>query len=72
MLGDYIDDDNQGFLRIPVEFVDQFGTEGVIEAIRSRIGSEALVYLSIDIDVLDPAFAPGKICILLSRNPTHV
>ena len=40
---------------------DEFQTEGIdkiVERIKSRVGDNAL-YLSIDIDVLDPAFAPG-------------
>jgi arginase family enzyme len=31
----------------------------VIEAIKERVGDNR-VYISVDIDVLDPAFAPGK------------
>ena len=40
---------------------DEFQTEGIdkiVERIRNRVGNNSL-YLSIDIDVLDPAFAPG-------------
>jgi agmatinase len=55
----FAEDDRQGFLRISTEDIDDVGTAGVIEIIRNRIGTESLVYLSIDIDVLDPAFAPG-------------
>ncbi|KAF2438003.1 Arginase/deacetylase [Karstenula rhodostoma CBS 690.94] len=56
---DFLDDDRQGFMRIPADAVDTVGTDGVIDAIRQKIGTELPVYLSIDIDVLDPAFAPG-------------
>lgn len=38
--------------------IDTIGTQGIIERIRERVGDN-LVYLSIDIDVLDPAFAPA-------------
>ncbi len=38
--------------------IDRIGIDGVIERIRTRVG-EHPVYVSIDIDVLDPAFAPG-------------
>lgn len=38
--------------------IDTIGTQGIIERIRQRVGDN-LVYLSIDIDVLDPAFAPA-------------
>ena len=40
---------------------DEFQTEGIdkiVKRIRNRVGNNPL-YLSIDIDVLDPAFAPG-------------
>ncbi|KAI5777594.1 Ureohydrolase, partial [Geopyxis carbonaria] len=56
---DYIDDDRQGFLRIPADAIDDIGVAGILELIHARIGREVPVYLSIDIDVLDPAFAPG-------------
>ena len=55
----YLDDDEQGFFRIHAEEIDDIGVAGVISLIRDRIGLETPVYLSIDIDVLDPAFAPG-------------
>jgi hypothetical protein len=35
------------------------GISGVIEAIKKRVAG-AKVYISVDIDVLDPAFAPGE------------
>lgn len=31
---------------------------GVIETLKGRVGNSK-VYISVDIDVLDPAFAPG-------------
>lgn len=46
-------------MRIPADAVDTVGVEGLVKAILSKIGPELPVYLSIDIDVLDPAFAPG-------------
>lgn len=58
-LGDYESDDGMGFLRIPVSAVDDIGTKGVIDLITDKIHPDVKVYLSIDIDVLDPAFAPG-------------
>ncbi|KAK2051390.1 Arginase/deacetylase [Colletotrichum caudatum] len=57
--GDYQADDDMGFVRIPASDVDEIGTRGVIDKIRAAIKPGALVYLSIDIDVLDPSFAPG-------------
>lgn len=56
---DYADDDRQGFLRISSDDIDDIGTSGVISAIMERMGTETPVYLSIDIDVLDPGLAPG-------------
>ncbi|KAI9742618.1 MAG: hypothetical protein M1818_003759 [Claussenomyces sp. TS43310] len=56
---DYDDDDRQGFMRISADDIDDLGTAGVISAIMDRIGSTTKVYLSIDIDVLDPGLAPG-------------
>ncbi|KAI0142233.1 arginase [Xylariaceae sp. FL1272] len=47
-----------GFQIITSRDFDTNGTEKIIQYIRDRIG-ENLVYISIDIDVLDPAFAPG-------------
>jgi agmatinase len=56
---DYEDDERQGFLRISADDIDDLGTSGIISAIMDRIGTEKKVYLSIDIDVLDPGLAPG-------------
>jgi agmatinase len=56
---DYDDDNRQGFLRIASDDIDDLGTAGVIEAIMARMGTERPVYLSVDIDVLDPGLAPG-------------
>jgi arginase family enzyme len=36
----------------------------VIEKLKKRLG-ESKVYISVDIDVLDPAFAPGKHVLLV-------
>jgi agmatinase len=38
--------------------MDDIGARGVVEQIRERV-QERPVYVSVDIDVLDPAFAPG-------------
>jgi agmatinase len=57
---DFDSDDEQGFLRIAADAIDVHGPEGLIQIIRNHVGLEAPVYLSIDIDVLDPAFAPGR------------
>lgn len=57
--GDYAADETQGFLRIESDDIDTLGVAGVVDTILTRIGTEVPVYLSIDIDVLDPGLAPG-------------
>jgi agmatinase len=57
---DLDDDDRQGFLRITADDIDDLGgPRGVVERIVRRIGTHVPVYLSVDIDVLDPGLAPG-------------
>jgi agmatinase len=54
-----LDDDLRfGFRTIRASDIDVLGASGAIEAITERV-SDLPVYLSIDIDVLDPSFAPG-------------
>ena len=55
---DLIDDERFGFSIMRSEDVDGYGTAEIGDRIRRRAGSQP-IYLSIDIDVLDPAFAPG-------------
>ena len=55
---DLDDDKSFGFRTIRSSDIDTLGVPGAIEAITDRAG-HLPVYLSIDIDVLDPAFAPG-------------
>ncbi|KAK5078722.1 hypothetical protein LTS08_006312 [Lithohypha guttulata] len=57
--GDYEDDDQQGFLRIETDDIDVLGVNGIVQTILGRIGTEKPVYISVDIDVLDPGIAPG-------------
>ncbi|KAH9900643.1 Arginase/deacetylase [Xylariomycetidae sp. FL2044] len=58
---DYEDDDRQNWVRISADDMDDMpgGTADVISRIMDTLGTEDPVYLSVDIDVLDPAFAPG-------------
>ena len=56
---DYLNDDRQGYLRLTADDIDDIGSQGIVDAIRARVGTETPVYLSIDIDVLDPSTAPG-------------
>lgn len=53
------DDDAQGWVRIACDDIDDLGVAGVVERIVSHVGIETPVYLSIDIDVIDPGLAPG-------------
>jgi len=55
---DLVDDRALGFQIVPAHEVEDLGSRGVAERIRARV-QDRPVYVSIDIDVLDPAFAPG-------------
>ncbi len=60
-LGSYDDiehDASIGFDIITSDDIDDLGIPAIISNIRARVGSMP-VYLSIDIDTLDPGFAPG-------------
>ena len=57
---DFRDDERQGFLRISADDIDDVGgPQGVVKMILERMGTERPVYLSFDIDVVDPGLAPG-------------
>src|SRR2546430_4269616 len=54
-----LDDDLRfGFRTIRASDIDVLGVSGAIDAITGRV-ADLPVYLSIDIDVLEPSFAPG-------------
>jgi agmatinase len=55
---DLTEDAGLGFQTVPAREMEHLGTRGVAERIRERVGDRP-VYVSVDIDVLDPAFAPG-------------
>ena len=55
---DLLDDAELGFTAIHSRDVDRIGVDGIVARIRQTVGALP-VYVSIDIDVLDPAFAPG-------------
>jgi agmatinase len=55
---DLEDDARLGFAIVTSEFIEEQGVQAAIERIRARVG-DAPLYISIDIDVLDPAHAPG-------------
>lgn len=55
---DLEDDERLGFSIVSSEYIEEHGVEAAIHRILTRIGDKPL-YVSIDIDVLDPAHAPG-------------
>jgi len=52
------DDQVLGFQVVGAHDMDDLGWRGVVERIAQRVGDRP-TYVSLDIDVLDPAFAPG-------------
>ncbi|CBF79867.1 hypothetical protein AN7669.2 [Aspergillus nidulans FGSC A4] len=56
--GDIRNDIRCGFSIIKARDLDRLGVAGVVEEIKTRVGNSK-VYISVDIDVLDPAFAPA-------------
>jgi agmatinase len=55
---DLTDDTAMGFAQVTTDEVAEQGVAAVVERILARVGA-APVYVSVDIDVLDPAHAPG-------------
>lgn len=55
---DFLRDHEFGFQIIRSTDIDDIGVAAAIQKVRDRLG-DTPVYLSVDIDVLDPAFAPG-------------
>jgi agmatinase len=55
---DLVDDARFGFSTVRASDFDRLGLDEVVGRVRQRVG-DAPVYLSVDIDVLDPAYAPG-------------
>lgn len=56
---DNADDSQQGWIRIATDDIDDIGASGIIKSILDRVGTDKPVYLSIDIDVIDPGMAPA-------------
>ncbi|ODV85856.1 hypothetical protein CANARDRAFT_144629 [[Candida] arabinofermentans NRRL YB-2248] len=59
---DYNEDTEQGWIQVSADDVWVNGVAGlqdILDRIHSRIPSDYPVYLSVDIDCLDPGFAPG-------------
>jgi agmatinase len=55
---DLVDDAGMGFTIVRSLDFEDYGIDAIAERVLHRVG-DAPVYLSVDIDVLDPAFAPG-------------
>src|SRR5260370_12333268 len=55
---DLTDDEKMGFGIVTSDDVMRRGVDEVVQQLRERIGNRPL-YVSVDIDVLDPAHAPG-------------
>jgi len=55
---DLSDDSSMGFAQITTDQVAEHGVAEVVRRMLARVG-DAPVYVSVDIDVLDPAHAPG-------------
>lgn len=55
---DWKHDRKCGFEIVTARDIDKIGVVGIIEKLKERVG-DSNVYISVDIDVLDPAYAPG-------------
>ena len=55
---DLTEDSELGFQVVTAPEVEDLGVAGLVQRIRDRVGDRP-VYVSVDIDVLDPAHAPG-------------
>ena len=58
-VGDNEDDDAQGWIRFTCDDIDDIGFANMAKKIEKHVGTDTPVYLSIDIDVIDPGLAPG-------------
>ncbi len=47
-----------GFSILTARDLDKFGTQGIIDKLKERVAGSK-VYISVDIDVLDPSYAPA-------------
>lgn len=65
---DYADDEEAGFEIIHTADIDDIGAAGVVKRIHERV-KDLPVYVSLDIDTLDPSMAPGSTLTALSGQP---
>ena len=56
-----------GFEIVTPKDIDRIGVQGIVDTLKGRVGASR-VNISVDIDVLDLAFAPGSSRSLLSRH----
>ncbi|MCJ1372337.1 hypothetical protein MMC20_003561 [Loxospora ochrophaea] len=56
--GDLRNDLRCGFEIVKARDIDRIGVDGIIKTLKDRV-KDSKVYVSVDIDVLDPAFAPA-------------
>ena len=56
---DFEDDEKQGWMRIVCDEIDEIGVKGIVQNILDKMGTTKKVYVSVDIDVVDPGLAPG-------------
>lgn len=56
--GDTRNDKRCGFEIVTARDIDRIGVDGIIKRLKERVGNTK-VYISVDIDVLDPAYAPA-------------
>ena len=56
--GDMRNDRRCGFDTVTARDIDRIGVDGIIKRLQKRVG-DSRVYISVDIDVLDPAYAPA-------------
>ncbi|QPG74917.1 Guanidinobutyrase [Brettanomyces nanus] len=59
---DFRDDDDQGWLRFSADDVWTEGIDGlktIVSQIKKRIPKDYPVYISVDVDCMDPGFTPG-------------
>ena len=47
-----------GFSIVTARDIDKIGVQGIIDRLKARV-ADSPVYISVDIDVLDPSYAPA-------------
>lgn len=67
---DYENDGYCGFEIVEAREIDIIGMHGIVKKIKERVGTKKPVYLSIDIDTLDPACKHGYERAIFSSTDT--